>query len=173
MIVIVISAAVIILILVIAIAILLKSRKNNKFRSDIHISGGVDVDTGQMISDNNYFIGMGDDQRDTIVVGAKSQKSVYITLINMNSETRKEYNINLSNRIIIGRVYAKGILTIDNDSMISHQHCALYLNGGNVYIEDLHSANHTFLNDDIVMNPKICYDGDLIRIGQTNLMIQM
>lgn len=168
----IILAAVTVLILIIVIAVLFKSKNKNNYRNDVHISGGVDI-TGQITSDNNYFKGMSNELRDTIVVGGVKQNSVHISLINMSSENQKTYEINLTDKIIIGRNKANGILTIDNDSMISHQHCALYLKNGNVYIEDLNSSNHTFLNDDIVLKPERCYDGDLIRVGQTNLMIQM
>lgn len=169
----IILAAVTVLILIIVIAVLFKLKNKNNYRNDVHISGGVDIYTGQITSDNNYFKGMSNELRDTIVVGGVKQNSVHISLINMSSENQKTYEINLTDKIIIGRNKANGILTIDNDSMISHQHCALYLKNGNVYIEDLNSSNHTFLNDDIVLKPERCYDGDLIRVGQTNLMIQI
>lgn len=169
----VILAALIILALVIVIMFLNKSGNKSKFRSDVHISGGVDVETGQMKSDNNYFKGMGNDLRDTVVVNSSKQKTYHIALVDLSSESQEVHNLNLTDRIVLGRACTSGVLTIKGDPMISHQHCALYISGGNLYIEDLNSANHTFLNDDIVLKPQKCSDGDLIRIGQTNLMIQM
>ena len=42
---------------------------------------------------------------------------------------------------------------LPNDLMVSKQHCRLFVSGSDLYLEDLGSANHTYLNGTIITEP--------------------
>jgi von willebrand factor type A domain len=65
------------------------------------------------------------------------QPTIVIKALNMTWER------NLSRPIIIGRIDAVDIQL--NNLTVSKEHCKIYFEQGNVYIEDLHSSNNTFI----------------------------
>lgn len=57
-----------------------------------------------------------------------------------------------------------------NDDGISRRHAKLTQQGTQVVLEDLKSANGTFVNEDQVVGERILKDGDKIRIGSTTIL---
>lgn len=56
-------------------------------------------------------------------------------------------------------------IVLDN-KVVSGRHCAFDLRGiAEVYIEDLHSTNGTYVNDHMVKSRTLLHDGDVIAIG--------
>ncbi len=171
-IIIILLVAVVIVLLIVIMSFLVKSqRKQRHNRSDVHISGGVNIETGQVTSDRNYFRGMDFDQRDTLVVTNTGKPKVNITLT--DNKSGKSYKFNICGSVVLGRAKDVGIVTITGDNMISHKHCELYYYDGSVYLRDLNSANHTYLNGEQVLHSIICKSGDTIKIGQTYLTIKI
>ena len=56
------------------------------------------------------------------------------------------------------------------DRFISKRHARIYKEKNNYYIEDLNSANGTFLNGNKLINSARLNDKDLIDIGQIEFM---
>lgn len=59
-----------------------------------------------------------------------------------------------------------------NDLEISRQHAHVVKREGHYWIEDLGSANGTFVNDLRVFRPEVLQPGDEIRLGQTTLQVR-
>ena len=59
------------------------------------------------------------------------------------------------------------------DPHISRQHAAIKFVGGDYLIVDLGSSNHTFVNDQMIRQPTVLQNGDLISIGNTALEFQI
>ncbi len=57
-----------------------------------------------------------------------------------------------------------------NDDGVSRRHARLLQKGTQVILEDLKSANGTFVNDEQVSGERILKDGDKIRIGSTTIL---
>jgi pSer/pThr/pTyr-binding forkhead associated (FHA) protein len=55
---------------------------------------------------------------------------------------------------------------------VSRQHCRLRIENGVVTVEDLESANGTFLNGDRVHDIEIVHPGDQLRIGPVTLVVE-
>jgi diguanylate cyclase (GGDEF)-like protein len=57
-----------------------------------------------------------------------------------------------------------------NDDGVSRRHAKLTQQGTQIILEDLKSANGTFVNDEQVVGERILKDGDKIRIGSTTIL---
>lgn len=71
----------------------------------------------------------------------------------------------IGEKIVIGRNNRSDIVVAD--SFVSAQHARIYLKEEQYWLEDLNSANGTFLNDVRVKQPTVLVNGDKIRVGGT------
>lgn len=147
--------------------------KTNKHRNDIHISGGVNIETGQISSDNNYFKGLSGKIEQTYVAqndqNNKNFSTVTVTICNLR--TAESSKILIKSQLIIGRELGKEFYTVKDDNTVSKRHCKLFNKAGALYICDLNSVNHTYLNSKIILNSEKCHCNDVVRIGNTYLQI--
>lgn len=176
--------AIIILIIVIAliavaflVVFLLNAYGSSKTRNvDIHMSGGADIKKGFVSTDNNYFKGLSGDLENTVVLNGQSKRAAEqnarrICLTNLLSS--QSYHLTLQPQLIIGRSPTEADFTVKDDASVSKQHCRLFLMGDAIYVEDLHSMNHTFVNNERVLSAKRLNNGDIIRIASTEFRVQM
>ncbi len=59
------------------------------------------------------------------------------------------------------------------DSHMSRQHANIKYLDGKFLLIDLGSANHTFVNDEMVQAPRTLQDGDVISMGNTDLLFNL
>lgn len=64
-------------------------------------------------------------------------------------------------------------IQIDGDEMVSSTHAVLLWRNGRTIVDDEKSQNGTFLNEGDVMEKTDVKDGDVIRLGRTNLMCRL
>ncbi len=92
-----------------------------------------------------------------------------------NSKTGRQSAREFWHRMWIGRgggdVDPEGMLIISADPKISRIHCMLSVIGDSLYLEDLHSSNHTYLNGRQINKKTSLQNGDEIHIGDTRLRI--
>lgn len=167
---IVITAAVVLAIIIIAVAVI-STNKNHK-PSEIHFSGGADLDNGRLSSDYNYFKGVSGVLGDTLVVDERrssaSDSERYVVIKNLaNGKSEK---VMIMEGLVIGRSNEKGVYSI-NDKAVSKNHCGLTVKNRKLYLSDLNSSNHTYLNGIRVYQDAEVNNGDIIKIGNTKLMI--
>jgi pSer/pThr/pTyr-binding forkhead associated (FHA) protein len=63
---------------------------------------------------------------------------------------------------------------LGGDGRLSRRHCRLFLDeGGRGMVEDLGSTNGTWVNDERVSDAKVLADGDVLRVGQTTLDVEL
>lgn len=76
--------------------------------------------------------------------------------------------------------FTEGLLTIGRDpgcdlsladNTVSAHHARLSFQQGQWWVEDLHSTNGTFINDEQVTTPMVVTEGDKLRCGQITLTI--
>ncbi len=70
----------------------------------------------------------------------------------------------------IGREKCEIIL---RDPCMSRQHATIKYVEGDYLLVDLGSANHTFVNGQMIRQPKVLEDGDLITAGDTELEFKL
>jgi len=100
-------------------------------------------------------------------------------LILMDMDANAQFPLPADNEITIGRVDPHRGIRPDIDlskfdpaSRISRRHARITSRGGQFYIEDLGSANGTFVNGRTRLKPQEPYplvNGDIIKIGETTL----
>ena len=56
--------------------------------------------------------------------------------------------------------------------MVSRQHAQVVQEGGTFYVQDLRSANGTFVNDDSASERRVLKDGDKVRLGEFTLLFR-
>lgn len=157
--------------IIMAVFIIRSAGKKRYYRKDIHFSGGANLDNGQISSDNNYFKGITSEMRDTVVADSNYYGNSPFTLTIVNLNTSHSETVAVTGELVIGRNTGSGMFTVEGDNMISHRHCKLYVNKGRLYICDLNSSNHTFLNNGQITKPEKCVRDDIIRIGNTYLKL--
>jgi len=74
-------------------------------------------------------------------------------------------------RTTIGRQAGNPVVLAD--SLISRQHAAIVYQAGAYAIQDLGSANGTYVNDRRVAGTQVLHDGDAIRIGNTTIDVRL
>ncbi|MCD7730010.1 MAG: FHA domain-containing protein [Oscillospiraceae bacterium] len=122
------------------------------------------------------------DNDDTMFISSRSGNTVMMFESNAPSTNdvlilrdimRAEYTfeVSLSDDIIIGRSSDVSSLVIDYDKSISKRHCRIYVKDNRVYIEDLGSANKSYVNNIEVISPKEIKTSDEIRLGRVKLSV--
>ena len=152
------------------------------YRHDVIISGGVDISTGQMHkNDHMYFNGMKDCRFPTVCLqpdhsvmpmspGNQARHSVLLVEQSSGMQYYSYYN----NDVIIGRKMASDgsqTLVIPNDETISGSHCRISEVSGVFFIEDLGSANHTYLNRRRITSSERIENGDFLRVGKNTYQV--
>ena len=85
------------------------------------------------------------------------------------SGSRAGESVGVTGELIIGRENAD--LTID-DAEVSRRHVAVRLEGGQLEVEDLGSANGTFVNGSRIEDPVMVGGGAKIRVGRTEFEVR-
>lgn len=98
---------------------------------------------------------------------SKADKSqTYLKLINMKEDLpfKLSEHYSLNGDVSIGRGSENKIVI--KDPFISKEHVKFFKEEDNYYIEDLNSANGTYLNERKLENVERLYNGDIINMGQ-------
>lgn len=101
----------------------------------------------------------------------KITRKIKFTIKSKNNLSKEFYKI-LSDDIIIGRKDEFSHMSID-DEFISSVHSKISLEYNNVYVEDLNSDYGTFLNGNRVKDYSIVRDGDVLLLGDTEIVISL
>lgn len=110
--------------------------------------------------------------RDLRTAGAtvQARKAPGISLSITNTLDDQSCSFNLT-EIMIGRSVA-ATYTIRNET-VSSTHARLSYHQSQWWVEDLHSTNGTFLNDERIYLPTVVMDGDDLRCGQVNIQVKI
>lgn len=159
--------------MIIALVFIVKLLKKQNNSSEIHISGGANIDRGYLSNDNNYFKGGYSGLDETVVIGTDHRVAVPVigAIRITNLGTMQVYTLNISSPVIIGRIYSQGGLALGGDVSVSKQHCRLYMYQGAVFIEDMGSSNGTYVNSNKLRAPYRLSASDVIKVGNTKLRI--
>ncbi|MBQ7385236.1 MAG: FHA domain-containing protein [Ruminococcus sp.] len=158
---------------IVATVFIVRSQKNRTNNSEIHISGGADIERGYLSNDNNYFKGGYGELEETVVIGYDYRRaganSKTIKLINLR--TSQSTVLNIVNQLTFGRSREGGCFSIEGDTSVSMYHCRMFVYNNTLYLEDLNSSNHTFVNSKRITEPYILSDGDEVKIGNTRFKV--
>ena len=151
-----------------------KQRKQRPGRTRrVFVKTGVNIKK-QMLGDEKgeYFTGKQDEEGTRL-----SNSSVRMwRIVFDNLYTGERIYMDFSGRMQIGRrepgQCPRGKLAVSGDNKISRNHCIIYEAAGKLYLQDLQSRNHTYLNGQQVVGSVCLKNGDVIRVGRTQLKVQ-
>lgn len=110
----------------------------------------------------------------TEILGDKDAKEMDVINIRLTDIKRPavvmEYPLESS--VTIGRTAEKSQITFDYEKSVSGQHCEISRSGNKLYIQDLHSANRTFVNEKLVTEKMELIDGCIIKMGRLQVKFQ-
>ena len=146
-----------------------RANRGNKRKIDIHMSGGADIMHGFVTFDNNYFKGLSGELEKTDVLQNRQKDDRFskISIRLFDASASVYYDLTLNPEIVIGRQEGAGIFTVSGDGSVSKRHCRLLAYQNAVFVEDLKSSNHTFINGRQIDSPYMLSSGDEIKIGNT------
>ncbi len=178
----VIIAVIIILLVGIPIAILVNKKVNGigdegtENKNVIVNSYGIDVLNRQMGGNQEqYFKGMSGEIPVTVLLNQGGYKPSYscTQIIFHNVENGREIRGDFGSYLDIGRgTWAEAeFLHISENPLVSNRHCRIVREYGSVYLDDLQSRNHTYLNGYQVEGRMQVKSGDMIALGSEKFRI--
>ena len=82
-----------------------------------------------------------------------------------------QFDLEIVDRVVLGRDPAVSQLVFEHDGNISPSHCEIFFENGFLYVQDLGSAQGTFLNGTPLTTRQRIEETDVLRIGHTELRI--
>lgn len=109
------------------------------------------------------------EERTTVISGCISACQAYLKKIS----TGEAFGERFVSELVIGREPRgmDGLLVLYGPN-ISRLHCRIFREQGQMYLEDLNSKNHTYLNGSMVVEPKPLKNGDVISMGNETYQFQ-
>lgn len=86
-------------------------------------------------------------------------------------EPKRCYTVSLDTPATLGRDRRSCNIVLDMDRSISAKHCKIYGRHTEVFVEDIGSANHTFVNGRQADGAVRLYSGDIIRLGRSEFEV--
>ena len=106
-----------------------------------------------------------------VTVPSSARALVRFRLMALSGDERGEFVELRMGRLRLGRDETCEIRL--TDMSVSHFHAVLAVTERGATIDDLGSTNHTYVNDQIVEGPRGLAEGDVIRLGNATLMLQI
>lgn len=151
-------------------------KRDNHINQNIIFHSGAVVGTSEMGKDIDMLYVTNDDTATLIKGGPRPSVTSSLAQIPVrlyDYQNQRHYDYMLKDQVIIGR-YCKGNMAqvqID-DSMVSVKHCKIYRQGEKIYIQDMGSTNHTYLNNCLVETATPLLYGDIIKLGRNMFQFQ-
>jgi FHA domain-containing protein len=89
-------------------------------------------------------------------------------LVVVEPSARKGATLGVDREITFGRA-AGCTVSVPDDSYMSQVHARVYMNEGDVFVEDLDSTNGTFINGERLHGSRQLFHGDRLQVGHTVL----
>lgn len=142
-------------------------------RGKVLVQRGIDIKRQILGSEKGYcFTGKVDNEQTVLVKGANAM----VWKISFQNLTNREvYKCRFQGKMIIGRAQADPqceCLILPQDMKISKVHCILYEAEGVLWLADMNSRNHTWLNGVQVQDKVRLKNGDVMKIGDTQLRVE-
>lgn len=89
------------------------------------------------------------------------------------ADPTKYFRAQVRDRIVIGRSQKLCDIPINYDDSVSSRHCELFLRCEELFVRDLSSSNGTYVNGQKVYQEIKVNSGDILKLGQLSLYIQV
>lgn len=164
------AISVIFILMIVLLTVLMKMRSDlpKNRRKSVDFSNGADPVSGRIDGGaNSSRFGFNDDRGTVVVnINIKDRNTVQVRLRSRSDGS--VYTIAVRDSVVLGRLagpYGSQQYCVSDLPTVSKSHCIITENGGQLYIKDNNSTNHTFLNDRYISGYSQLKNGDIIRLG--------
>lgn len=139
----------------------------------IVVKNGVNVHTMEYVRNKtDYF---GGPQKQGFTENLVSGRQELWEVVLLNRKTGEQNRFRFGTSMSVGRSSSNEStaagMVISNDMMVSKNHCTIIGTRNGLYVQDNNSKNHTFVNGNMVKEPMKLEQGDVIKIGATELCV--
>lgn len=162
-----------ILVLVVMMLYLIKRQEesNKRYHSLIVVNGGKAVSSGGQQSGSLLYDEIEVDKNTLLVnVNVNLEKLPEKEIVNYiltleDRETGQYFQQKIDDYLIVGREESDSHSMVISYEGISRSHCKFAFQNNTLYVEDMNSTNHTYLNGVYVSRPLPVRDGDVLYLG--------
>ncbi len=97
----------------------------------------------------------------------------YLLVLRDRDNLERIFRYPLDNHVIVGRNTDMVQIAIDYNLTVSGQHCEFYMKKHRFFIQDMNSANHTYLDGKIVTGETEIISGSTIRLGEVEFSVEI
>lgn len=97
----------------------------------------------------------------------------YLLVLKDSDDLSKVFRYPIDGSVTIGRNIDRVNIAIDYNPTVSGKHCEVSARGSRFFVRDLGSANHTYVNGRIVEGETELRTGNLLRIGEVELLVEI
>lgn len=135
-------------------------------RKNISFKKGVNVKTKRQQADRDIEKLI--DYPDTVVIRGNDDRCRYISVVLRCEKSGQVHNIKIYDHVVLGRstLSSRHYYHITDQPTVSKQHCKLFVQNNAVYIVDVGSTHHTYVNGNIVYKNTRIKRGDMIGLGK-------
>ena len=97
----------------------------------------------------------------------------YLLVLKDSEDPSRVFRYPIDSSVTIGRNIDRVNIAIDYNPTVSGKHCEVTARGGRFYVRDLGSSNRTYVNGRIVGDETELRTGNLLRIGEVELLVEI
>lgn len=105
-----------------------------------------------------------------VSIYSRSPRPEKVVLV--DKKTQQKFQVPMADRIVIGRNSNMSQLVLKGDKAVSGKHCTLIYEMGQFYLEDLGSANGTYVNQKKIKGKIEIANGDELVMGRRKFEVQ-
>ena len=160
-------AGIVFIAIIVAVAVILTRKRKKGTAEEPKPS---EKETVTIKGDTELLLVPSDSTGGTQLLAQETEGNGLLQLVSCQ-EPKKRYTVSLDEPAILGRDHRSCSVVFDMDKSISANHCKIYGRHTEVFVEDIGSANHTFVNGRQTDGAMRLYSGDIIRLGRSEFEV--
>ncbi|MCM1121384.1 MAG: FHA domain-containing protein [Eubacterium sp.] len=97
----------------------------------------------------------------------------YLLVLRDQMNPERIFRYPLDGHVIVGRNVDMVQIAIDYSRTISKKHCEFYVRNNRFFVRDLSSANHTYVDDEMINSETEVMSGSIVRIGEVAFSVEI
>ena len=106
-----------------------------------------------------------------LVRGQRKKEKTWSVTVEKGPKELRGISLSVRGPVIVGRSPEADIVI--GASYVSARHARFTLMGNNLFVEDLGSTNGTTINNQPVVHPTACANGDVVRVGDVAMRVRL
>lgn len=97
----------------------------------------------------------------------------YLLVLRDRMNPDRIFRYPLDGHVTVGRNVDMVQIAIDYNRTISKRHCEFYVRNNHFFIRDMNSANHTYLDNEMVNEEREIVSGNIVRLGEAEFSVEI